>query len=141
MAVFAIPLSAFGLSVLGLKTARVLVVLTAICAGAYVAHYFVIYPKESALAFENFDFKGSLHDALSRAPIRVILSADDPFQYINLRFFGSLAQTHAPLIIGGHEAVHPGDVYISHDPEGKGGRFFNVEGDGTRVVSAATEIH
>ena len=141
MVVYAILLSAFGINALGPKAARVSVVLTAVCASLYIAHYFFVYPAMSALAFGNFDFEGSLREALSHSPSRVVLLTHEEFQYINLRFFGSLVGTRVPLVIGSREDLRAGDVAISHDPEGTGAQFYSVDGEVTRTVAADASPH
>jgi Dolichyl-phosphate-mannose-protein mannosyltransferase len=117
MLAFALVISAYGLATLGPLAARVVVALTSISAILYVIHYFVIYPPESAVAFENFGFKDALQEALDQAPTRVVLSDDGDEAYINLCFFGSLARTRVPLLTGSRKDVRPGDVYISYDPD------------------------
>lgn len=116
MIAFALMLSAYGLRSLSPYLARGAVALTALCAALYVAQYFYIYPPYSAVAFENYDFKGTFDEALSRSPTRVVLSSQGNQPYINLLFFGSLAGTHVPLQVGSSDDVRPGDVYISYDP-------------------------
>lgn len=142
MAVYAIPLSAFGINALGAKAGRVSVVLTAVCASLYIAHYFFVYPAISAMAFENFDFQGSLREALSRSPIRVVLlTHDEEFQYINLKFFGSLIGNSVPLVMGSRENLRLGDVAISHDPAGSATHFYSVDDKVTRTVAADAKAH
>jgi len=112
MVVFAIVLSAYGLQGLKPVLARSMIGLTAACAVAYTLHYFLIYPPESAVAFENFGFKQTLIEALSRSQGRVILSEDGNVPYINLLFFGSMVGARAPMLVGTLADARPGDAYI-----------------------------
>ena len=90
--------------------------MTLICAAAYLAHYFFIYPAESAVAFENYDFAATFDEALRRAPTRIVLSDAGNVPYINLRFFGSLRGTHVRLVVGSRRGLQPGDLYIGYRP-------------------------
>lgn len=127
MSVFAAILSAYGLAYLSRPAARVLVALTALCAGLYVFHYFVLFPPESAIAFENYGFEASLRDALASAPKRVVLSSQGNVPYINLLFFGTLEHTSVPLVVGTRDDLRPGDVFISYDWSSSRNGFYRVD--------------
>ena len=73
MLVFAVIISAYALIELPRLTARFLVGFTALCSCPYVFHYFVEYPRPSAMEFESSGFKAALHNAPADAPKRVAL--------------------------------------------------------------------
>ena len=127
MSVFAAILSTYGLACLSRPVARAFVALTALCAGLYVFHYFVLYPPQSAIAFENYGFKAALRDALASSPKRVVLSSRGNVPYINLLFFGTLEHTSVPLVVGTRDDLHPGDVFISYDLNSSRNGFYNVD--------------
>jgi 4-amino-4-deoxy-L-arabinose transferase-like glycosyltransferase len=114
-AIFAVLLSAYGIPAVPPVLARLAVVLAAVQAAVYVVLFHVAYPLESAYYFQNYGFKQSLAEALSHAPRRVILSDDGIATYINLRFFGSLAGTQVPLLVGKRSDAGPGDAWIYYD--------------------------
>ena len=116
MSVFAILLSAYGLEDLPRVIARFLVGFSALCACFYVFYYFIVYPPQSAIAFENYGFRSALQEALADTPKRVVLSSEGNVPYINLLFFGSLEHAHIPLVVGTRSDSRPGDVFIAYDP-------------------------
>lgn len=123
MSVFLVVLSGYGMLKLRTTSARVMLALTVIISLLYEVNYFTVYPRISAEAFENFGFKEVLSQALKRNPSRVVLSDRDSSQYINLRFFGTLAEARVPLIMGSPGILRPGDVYIEVCELGPGQRY------------------
>jgi 4-amino-4-deoxy-L-arabinose transferase-like glycosyltransferase len=125
--VFAMMLSAYPLIQLSVLAARSIVALTALGACLYVVHYFIMYPPQSAAAFENFGFKDTLRAALAEMPNRVVLSSEGNEPYINLRFFGNIEHAQIPLVVGAQRDLRPGDVFISYDPTRVLDGFYHVE--------------
>jgi 4-amino-4-deoxy-L-arabinose transferase-like glycosyltransferase len=126
-ATFAVLLSAYGLRTLTPVISRVTVAITGLLACLYLVNYFVVYPSVSAVAFENYNFKKALSDALEGTPARVVLSSEGNVPYINLRFFGSLIGTKTPLVIGTRQDARAGDAYISYDPKRAMSGMYQVE--------------
>lgn len=112
MSIFLVVLSGYGMLRLKETLARGMLALTVIMALFYQINYFTVYPQISAEAFENKGFKEVLNQALDRNPSRVVLSSREWDQYINLRFFGTLAGTKVPLLMGSPEILRAGDAYI-----------------------------
>ena len=135
MIVFVVMLSAYGLRSLSPSVVRGAVAATAVCAALYIGQSCYFYPPYSAVAFENYDFKGTLDEALNRAPGRVVLSDTGNQPYINLLFFGSLLGTHVPLQIGTPDDVRPGDIYIAYDPKRGTNGLYWIANDATKTLS------
>ena len=135
MIAFVVMLSAYELRSLSPSVARGVVALTAFCAALYVGQYFYFYPPYSAVAFENYDFKGTLNEALNRSPTRIVLSSTGNQPYINLLFFGSLFGTRVPLQIGTSDDLRPGDIYIDYDPKHGTNGLYWIATDTTKALS------
>lgn len=129
LVVFAIVLSAYGLRALNSFMSRLAVAVTGLCAALYIIHYFLIYPADSAVAFENYGFKQTLDDALREYPSRIVLSDEGNVPYINLRFFGSLAGSRIPMLTGSRSDARPGDIFIIYDPQRVTNGFYTIDRD------------
>jgi 4-amino-4-deoxy-L-arabinose transferase-like glycosyltransferase len=95
-----------------------LLLATAIQAGFYTWDYYVRYPAESALAFQNYGFKQTLEQASAMAPDRIVVSKLDNQPYIDVLFFGLLvpATKNVSIVVGTEDDVGPRDLFISRDP-------------------------
>lgn len=119
---FAIVISAVGARWLREKTGGllmgVLLLVTALQAGFYTWDYYVRYPAQSALAFQNYGFKQALEQASSATPDRIVVSQLDNQAYINVLLFGLLvpASRNIPVIVGSTDDVGRNDIFISLDP-------------------------
>jgi hypothetical protein len=122
LATFAIVISVVGARWLREKTGGwlmlALLLATAAQAGLYTWDYYVRYPAESALAFQNYGFKQTLEQASGLAPDRIVVSQLDNQPYINVLFFGLLvpASKNIPILVGTADDVGRSDIFISLDP-------------------------
>jgi 4-amino-4-deoxy-L-arabinose transferase-like glycosyltransferase len=122
LATFALIISVAGARWLHEKTGgRVmgaLLLITALQAGLYSWDYYVRYPAESALAFQNYGFQQALEQASGSAPDQIVVSQLDNQPYINVLFFGLLvpASKNIPVVVGSAEDIGPNDIFISLDP-------------------------
>jgi 4-amino-4-deoxy-L-arabinose transferase-like glycosyltransferase len=122
LATFAIVISVVGSRWLRERTGSLvmlaLLLIAALQSGLYTWDYYVRYPAESALAFQNYGFKQALERASASAPDRIVVSQLDNQPSINVLFFGLLvpASRNIPVIVGPAEDVRPKDTFISLDP-------------------------
>ncbi len=94
-----------------------LLLATSANAALYVRHYFVDYPAQSGLAFENFGFAAALQRAIDIGAERVLIDTSDHRPYISLLFFRDMLENpnHVALELGERATARDGDVVVFRD--------------------------
>lgn len=118
--VFAILLSAYGLRWTARRfggiAASAFTAAAVLQAAPYLHHYFVAYPAESVLAFENYGFAEALARAASIATARVVVDASEE-KHNHPSFFAALMPpSRVPIVTGDFKHLGPGDVLVFADP-------------------------
>ena len=65
----------------------------------YTHHYFTIYPNQSIKAYESYDFKSDITQALKLKPQEIIISSISANPYIYYAFYENLVPNHKNIPI------------------------------------------